>query len=66
MLLPMAAVTTASYTRELHDAVWMSLRVIVNKPFAGPTSLALGVVATTDTIAGSSAMVTVAAAVPMV
>ena len=42
------------------------LRVIVNRPFAGPTSLAFGVVAATETIATSSVMVTVADPVPMV
>ena len=42
------------------------LRVIVNKPFVGPASLAFGVVAATETTAGSSAMLTVAEPVPIV
>ena len=37
------------------------LRLNVNSPFTGPTSLAFGVVATIDTIGGSSAILTVAA-----
>ena len=41
------------------------LRVNVNCPLTGPTSFAFAILATIDTIGGSSAMLTVAAAVPM-